>query len=66
VPINLPKFSLNLPNRHNSSNWTKKAKKAKFHLTFYSKIKKAKGVAKTQKLQIWPQKSETGNTATAL
>jgi len=37
------------------------AKKPKFSLAFFRKYKKAKVVEKKKKLQIWPQKSQTGS-----
>jgi len=46
LPRNLPKSSLNLPNRHKKCNWAKKAKKAKFHLAFFQKEKKPKELKK--------------------
>jgi len=36
-------------------------KNAKFHLAFFSNKKKPKELKKGQKVQIWPQKSQTGN-----
>ena len=47
VPRNLPESSLNVPNRHKKSN---SPKKAKFHLAFFQKYKKAKGVEKRPKI----------------
>jgi len=47
VPRNLPKSSLNQPNRHKKSMWPKKAK---FHLAFFQKLKKAKGVENRPKI----------------
>jgi len=38
----------------------KRPKKGKFHLAFFQK-KNPKELKKGQKLQIWPQKSQTGN-----
>jgi len=54
-----------LTNRH--KNWIcQKFQKTKFHLAFYQKWKKVKGVKKGQKLQIWLQKSQSGNTGSHL
>jgi len=39
----------------------KRPKKAKFHWPFFKNKKKPKELKKGQKLQIWPQKSQTGN-----
>jgi len=50
VPRNLPKSSLNLPNRHKKSNWPKKAKKSQILFGLFSKIKKVKGVEKRPKI----------------
>jgi len=44
MPRNLPKSTLNLPNRHKNSNWPKKAEK----------IKTAKGVEKMPKITNLP------------
>jgi len=46
LPRNLPKSSLNLPNRHKKCNWAKKAKKSQIPFGLFSKRKKAKGVEK--------------------
>jgi len=61
VTRNLPKLSLNLQNRHKKANSQKGQKKPNFIWPFF-KHKKAKGVEKSQKLQIWCQKSQSGNT----
>jgi len=61
VPRNLPKSSLNLPNRHKKSNWLKSQKK--LYSAFSKNKKKPKVLKKGEKLQIWPQKSQTGNPA---
>jgi len=53
-----------MPNRHKKSKWPKKAKKSQISFGLFSKIKKkSKELKKGQKLQIWPQKSQTGNPA---
>jgi len=60
-PGNLPKSSLNLPNRRKKSNWSKKAKKTNFIWPFFKNKKRSKELKKGPKLQIWPQKSQTRN-----
>jgi len=58
VPRNLPKSCLNLPNRHKKY---MRPKKPNFIWPFFKNKKRPKELKKGQKLQIWPQKSQTGN-----
>jgi len=50
------------PNRHKKCNWPKKAKELLILFGLFSKVNKAEGVERSQKLQIWPQKKQVGNT----
>ena len=62
VSRNLP-VPRNLPNRHKKCMWPKSQKKPNYIWPFFKNKKKPKELKKSQKLQIWPQKSQTGNPA---
>ena len=59
---NLPKLSLNLPNRHKNWIGQKRSKKTNLIYPYFKNLKIQKSL-KGQKLQIWPQKSQTVNIA---
>jgi len=63
VPRNLPKSSLNQPNRQKNLSGEKRSKKQNFIWPFFKNKKRPKALKKGQKLQIWPQKSQTDNPA---
>ena len=53
----------NLPNRHKNLSGQKRPKKPNFFRPLFKNKKRPNELKKGQKLQIWPQKSQTGNPA---